>query len=138
MKREKIAVGDVALVPTGIGRAIPAKVLYVSSYFKDVILLALYRSVVAHGTGLPEFPDPPALLVYTSQTPILRGRWPKVGHRPVSDGERGLAKRIVAGDVWLGDECLGPASPEDTKLLPKMLVAGAGLVEKKAVSLASK
>jgi hypothetical protein len=136
MKRLKVTVGDIALVPTGDGRAIPAKVIYASSYFKDVILLALYRSVATEGEPIPTL-ESPALLIYTSQAPISKGRWPKAGYAQVNDQERHLAKRIVAGDVWLADECLGPASVEDHRTLPKMVVAGAGLVEERAASLAA-
>jgi hypothetical protein len=54
-----------------------------------------------------------------------------VGNLPLRQNEVGVAKRIVAGDVWLEDQNLGRPSDKEIKNLPKMLVLGATVVEKK-------
>jgi hypothetical protein len=96
-----------------------------------------YKAVVAKECP-KSLPTVLSLLVYTSQDPVLKKRWISIGHQPLLTGQNGLAKRIVAGDVWLDDQHLGPASEVDRRDLPQMDVLGAGLVEKKAANVTAK
>jgi hypothetical protein len=48
----------------------------------------------------------------------------------LTENEKSASLRIVAGDVWLEDEHLRAATPEDLNSLLTMSVAGAVLVEK--------
>jgi hypothetical protein len=137
VKRRALDVGDIVLIPAG-KVCVPAKVLYRSNYFKDLVLLGLYAVAARLGEVPSEPLSRPAVLVYTSQQPALKGRWVLDGRQPLSEDERGRARRIVGGDVWLNDECLGPASEAEMKQLPRMQALGAALVEKKAASLAVK
>ena len=67
--------------------------------------------------------------VYTGAQAVGR-RWPVLGRCALKEDERSASLRIVAGDVWVADEHLRPATSEDLKSLSTMSVAGAALVEK--------
>ncbi|WP_146249910.1 MULTISPECIES: hypothetical protein [unclassified Pseudomonas] len=134
MSSQKTTVGDIVLIPITEGFR-PAKVLYVSQRYKDTILLGLYATCVS-AQQLPEpLADTFALLLYTSRAPVQKQRWPRVGHEALRESQTRLDLRVVAGELWQGDEHLGVASAEQRKILPEMLVMGAGLVEKKAAAL---
>ena len=135
MKRRKISAGDLFLVPVGNGY-LPGKVLFASSYFRGVIQVALYRVEIANATDFDALPEEHAALFYTGRDPIVSGCWPWVATLARSERDASMSARIVAGDVWVGDRCLGPASEEDRAALPKMLILGASLVEKMAAALA--
>ena len=131
----KIKVGDLIAIPSGAYVGL-AKVIYVSSYFRQVVLLKLYR--VAFQEQERHFPcaEASANLYYTSSGPIFTGRWTVTGFEPMSECECLLSRRIVASDIWVGDECLGQASEHDLETLPKMLVYGFKLIEKAVARLA--
>lgn len=134
MSKKTVQVGDIALIPVG-NEFVPAKVLYLSSYFKNLILLGIYNkkqgSIEMPSVLSDEFVE----LLYTSQEPILKKRWFHVGHEALRAGQKGLAKRIVGGDIWLEDQNSGSACDLDMGTLPPMQVLGAGLVEKKAAKI---
>jgi len=135
MAKKDVEVGEIVLVPVDNGEYRLGKVLYLSQRYKDVILLALYNVTVAEATLPLSLPPEHSLLVYTSQVPIQKKRWLSVGGGELRENEKGLARRIVGGQVWLEDQELGPAGEKDNRTLPRMQVLGAGLVEKKARSL---
>jgi hypothetical protein len=112
------------------------KVLYLSHEFKNVVLLGLYDLTLAEPFLPSTWPSRFYEKVYTSQRMIQDGDWPIVGFEALKDEEKGVARRIVGGEVWLDDQELGTATKEDWAHLPKMLVAGAGLVEKDARTIA--
>ncbi|MGC5704037.1 hypothetical protein J4P02_27930 [Pseudomonas sp. NFXW11] len=126
--------GDIVLIPISEGFR-PAKVLYVSQRYKDTILLGLYASSVTTRQLPDALADTFALRLYTSKAPVHKQRWHWVGHETLRESQTGLDLRIVAGELWQGDQHLGMASPEQRKHLPEMLVMGAALVEKKAASI---
>jgi hypothetical protein len=108
----------------------PAKVLFCSKRYKSVILVAFgdgSRREAQAGDFNPTAFD--GQRVYTGAQAVGR-RWPVLGHCALTEDEKSASLRIVAGDVWLADEHLRPATPEDLKSLPTMSVAGAALVEK--------
>jgi hypothetical protein len=134
MKKKRVQIGDVVLIPAK-DNYVPGKVVYVSKYFKNVILLGLYRKLIK-GKIMPKtLPGAFFKLVYTSQEPILKGRWEVVGNESPMLSQAGLTKRIVGGEVWIDDECIAPATDADFKSLPKMSVWGAGLVEDEVAEL---
>jgi hypothetical protein len=98
--KAKVHIGDVVLVPAS-GGFILAQVLYVSKRFKNVILLGMCSALTVEKKLPLELPSQFSALLYTSQEPITKGRWSVVGDMPLSDEDRALSKRIVAGDVWL-------------------------------------
>lgn len=132
MKKD-VLVGDVVLIPAAGGFAV-AKVLYLSHYYKNVVLLGIAKHKVQdlNFTSAPRDFD---ARLYTSQVPIQEGRWSVVGNLPLTQKEVGMAKRIVAGDVWLEDQNLGPPSEQEMSSLPKMLVLGASVVERRATEI---
>lgn len=128
MARSRIAEGDLFLVPGG-GSTAPAHVEFCSSYFRRVILVKLYLTL----RGAESVPPPPGaefVLYYTSADSITRGGWERVGHLSVTEEDRALSRRIVGGEVWEEDRCLGPASEEDSAALPQMLTFDFRLIEK--------
>lgn len=126
--------GDIVLIPISEGFR-PAKVLYVSQRYKDTILLGVYATCVATRQLPDELADTFALRLYTSKAAVRKQRWHRVGHEALRETQTGLDLRIVAGELWQGDQHLGVASPEQRKNLPEMLVMGAALVEKKAAAI---
>ena len=100
-KKKNVSVGELALIPIGDDNFIPAKVLYLSRFYKDVVLLGLF-ALKQTGRDLHEalLPSEPSLTVYTSQVPITKGRWKSTGIvQPLNEREKGKAKRIVGGSV---------------------------------------
>ncbi|MGH8049805.1 MAG: hypothetical protein ACREPB_03995 [Arenimonas sp.] len=126
----ELNVGDMIAIPSGERFGL-AKVIYVSEFFRNVILLRLFRTTY-RDPNVKEFPDAEALadLYYTSSDPVTEGRWAKIGVQQILTSENLMSKRTVGGDVWIGDEHFGPASEQDLEELPKMLTYGYRLVEK--------
>ncbi|WP_025130696.1 hypothetical protein [Pseudomonas sp. PH1b] len=134
MSTRQTTAGDILLIPISEGFR-PAKVLYVSQRYKDTILLGLYATRVTIQQLPNELADSFALRLYTSKAPVQRQRWHWVGHEALRESQTGLDLRVVAGELWQGDQHLGTASPEQRRGLPEMLVMGAALVEKKAAAI---
>lgn len=55
--------------------------------------------------------------------------WTLLASTPVTLEDERMSKRIVAGEVWIGDTPLGPIDSPDERL-PKMLVHGCALLRK--------
>jgi hypothetical protein len=135
MYKKQVSVGDIALIPVR-DFFVPAKVLYLSNYFKHVILLGIYKLKQSEKTMPSALPENFADLLYTSQEMILKKLWPRVGHEALLPGQQGLSERIVGGDIWVEDECVRPASKQDYELLRQMGVCGMGLVQEIAAEIA--
>jgi hypothetical protein len=132
LTKKKVELGGLYAIP-GDGQFGLAKVIYVSKYFRDVILIRLYKKAYAELSGMAhELPaeDADSALYYTGAGVIRAGSWPYLGVQPVSDKERALSKRIVGGGVWIEDNHIGPASDEEMSSLKKMSVYSYDLVEK--------
>jgi hypothetical protein len=115
--------GDVFLVPIGRRQYCPVKVLYVSEYFKNVMLVGAYKAIVDAKVMPQRLPRSFGATIYS----VVRGaekdgKWIKVGTKPVLAREKRLSTRIVGGDVWVEDTCLGPPSLEERKTLPRMRI----------------
>lgn len=139
MGKVKVRCGDVVAIPAGGGRRIAAKVLFLSKRNKDVALFALTdREVDAQqGISAVSWADY-KLFLYSSAVPVNRGDWHIVGYLPLSEEEAGASRRVVGGELWVGDEYLGPASPVDSTELPQMDVLGLRLLERMAERLLDK
>ena len=131
MSRKNVDIGEIILIPV-VNGFVPAKVLYLSQRYENVILLGVFNFRTVVKERPQKLPEHFGIMLYTSQDPILKKRWITVGQEQLLTSQKGLAKRIVAGEVWLEDQSLGPASEVDRQTLPHMDVLGAGLVEKKA------
>ena len=128
MKRgEEIEVGDLVEVPAGKKGSVTAAVLYVSSHFKDVILLGFCELQV--GGGPCRLSDQ---YFYTEVSAIKRGRWKLIKNGYAAPVDPSVSTRIVGGEVWTGDQKVRDATSVDRKDLPKMRVAGPVLMERRA------
>lgn len=128
---KRVAAGDVVLIPVPNGGFGVTKVLYASRYFKNVILLGVYKLKLFQ-VKMPEVLPQEFVLphIYTGNQGIGEGcMWPRVGNVGVTDSENAMSLRVVAGHVYLGDECIRAATREDERTLPFMGVAGQLLVE---------
>ena len=116
--------GDIFTIPLEDGREALCRVLYASSYFKDVVLLGCY------GCSLPtaeQVDANPKVMMYTGWSKA----WSVIGHKPVDSHERTFSRRIVAGDVWEGDKHMGQATEAELTSLPKMEVFGHRILARK-------
>lgn len=128
--KNRVIVGDIYAIPAK-GRFAFGKIIYASEYFQDLILVRFFEKAFTSADEKPEdLSSLPSRGIYTGIDSIKGGDWRKVGFALVSEEERTMSKRIVAGDVWIEDKCLGEASDTDLATLPKMLVLGSRLVEK--------
>ncbi|WP_137940096.1 hypothetical protein [Chitinivorax sp. B] len=132
--KKNISVGMVIGIPVS-GGSVVGKVLYVSEYFKDLILLGVCKILTERDVMPQILPDEFDLYLYTTQDPIRKGKWAELGFDALRESQKGKALRIVADEVWLDDECIRKVSAEDRVELPKMLALGSILVEKKAAKL---
>jgi hypothetical protein len=107
-----------------------AKVLFCSKRYKNVVLVAFSDILIVEpGVGALVPTAFTGQRVYTGAQAIGE-RWPVIGQSALTEDEKSASLRIVAGDVWLADEHVRPATHEDLKSIPAMSVAGAALVEK--------
>ena len=134
-RKPPVAAGDLIAIPVECG-FVPAKVLFVSSYFKDVVLLSIASRRVSNVVEVEQAaPVEHDRLHYTRAAPFRNGRWNVVARQEIMPPEHALSRRIVAGDVWLGDEHLGPADDDELRTLAQMLVHGEKLIEKYAANV---
>jgi hypothetical protein len=111
-----------------------AKVLFCSKRYRDVILIAFSDRLSGAQKNVEFVPaEFNGQRAYTAAQIIRSGRWPVLGHCALTELEKNASLRIVAGDVWLQDERLRPATAHDLDSIPAMDMAGAALVEKWAI-----
>lgn len=133
----KIEAGTIISIPIDDSLAI-GKILYVSSYFKRTMLLKVYIALVDQGSDYHAVIDSQAFeLFYTGTVLAEKGKWPSLGFENLTEEELHCSKRIVGGDVWLLDECLGPATDHEFSTVPKMRVYNVNAIEQKVALLAS-
>jgi len=132
LSKKQVELGGLYAIP-GVDKFGLAKVIYVSKYFRDVILIRLYKEAYASLDDMgQESPtqDADSVLYYTGGGAIKAGSWRYLGGQPVSEKERALTKRIVGGGVWIEDNHIGPAADADMSNLKQMSVHAYKLVEK--------
>lgn len=113
------------------GRTVFGKVVYTSEYFRDLILVRLFERTFSSDAVVPgDLEVIPSRGIFTGVDSIKAGAWKHVANHPLSEHDQKMSRRTVAGDVWVGDKHVGPASDEDLARLPKMLVMGSRLVGK--------
>jgi hypothetical protein len=107
------------------------RLVYLSKYFKRVVLVALYdESGVAAPSDLLN--KAPLAHYYTGLGALMPDQgWEHIGTTPALVGDRLASRRIVGGDVWEEDERLGPARPDDEASLPSMAVYGSAILGEK-------
>lgn len=119
MKRIKVTEGDIILIPTRTGDYGVAKVIFASHHWRNVILLGIYKAVVSKIETPASLPEVFATsCVFTGSQRIKLGEWPIVARTRVTDSEKEMTRYFDSDDVWIGDQRLGKASPEEKKRLP--------------------
>jgi hypothetical protein len=130
VKKTRLKRGDVLRLSFDGGAVAAVRVVYVSSYFKQLVLVALFD-----GANVSDAADvlskTPLAQFFTGRDSLLPDQgWEQVGSTPPLVTDRASSRRLVAGDVWVEDECLGPADGADQNL-PNMLVYGSSILRKK-------
>ena len=122
--KRNAASGDILAIDVPHLGCVIAKVLYTSRFFKDVMLNGTYGMRPGiHVAAIPT--QSPSLLLYTATTCVRKqAHWNIIGTQDVSARERQLSQRIVAGEVWVEDTELRPATRTDRRCLPEMGVLG--------------
>lgn len=130
-------VGAYLAIPAG-DKPLLAKVIFASSYFRNVIALKLFvGSSAEEPLDFTKVEGMPFEVHYTGAQPIRSKRWNLVGKGDVTNLERELTRRTAGGEIWIEDNHLGPAIDADLRKLPEMSVKGATLIEKYAANLSS-
>ena len=112
----KVTDGMIVSIPCNDTYSI-GKVLYTSQYFKNVMLLKIFRTSFENKPDYNEsIKTEPFELFYTGTNLIKIGIWENIAIEKVSSEEKAQNKRIVGGDVWLADECLSAATDNDLKI----------------------
>jgi hypothetical protein len=130
VKKTRFKRGDVLRRDLDGGAVAVVRVVYVSSYFKQLVLVSLFD-----GANVREPSDVlsqrPVAQFFTGRDSLQEEEgWEQIGSTPPSVTDRASSRRILAGDVWVEDECLGPAEGADLSL-PNMLVYGSRILRKK-------
>lgn len=130
IKKTGAEVGSIYAIPGG-GKYAFAKVIYLSNYFKNLMLIRFFeKSFSAAEMPVEPLDSLPNHGIYTGTDSIKKGAWIYICTMNVTDTERVMSRRLVGGDVWVGDEHLGSDSAEETSSLPNMDVFGYRLIEK--------
>lgn len=109
--------GDLYAVPLADGQIVLCRVLYKSKRFKHVALVGCYGKIIEkipHNeqikSGLLSMP------LYTTVQPRQIPSWIFLENHRILEQERLMSRRLVGGEVWLGDEHLGPPKKCDKNL----------------------
>lgn len=133
----KMTEGAIISIPLDDSHVI-CKILYLSSYFKNTALFKVFTKRLASDEDYKSLLASLDFELFYSGTKLIQnGNWSILGVEPVSPAELECNRRIVGGDVWLADECLGSASDDQIKELPKMKVYNVSYIEQKASKFAN-
>lgn len=132
MSKQRLEAGALFAVPGAAGSVFGlTKVIFVSAYYKNVMLIRLFPERAADPTALPiPAPEAQSALYYTGVDSIKRGNWIPLGKQAVTAEELAMTKRVSAREVWIEDTHLGPATEEDMRTLKSLDVHGYGLIAK--------
>ncbi|WP_458071761.1 hypothetical protein [Rhodanobacter sp. BL-MT-08] len=111
---------DIFTISLQDGREALCRILYESSYFKNVVLIGCYGVRSDNFSTTEQVSVSPKAMMYTGWSKT----WPVIGHEPMASHEGILSRRIVAGDVWEGDRHMGQATETELASLSKMEVYG--------------
>jgi hypothetical protein len=127
--------GDLYAVPLADGQTVLCRVLYKSTYFKHVALVGCYgrlNETIPYNeqikSGLLGMP------LYTTVQPRQIPSWIFLENHSVLEQEHLMSRRLVGGEVWLGDDYLGPPKKCDENL-EHMDVYGERLFLKKLANI---
>ena len=127
----RVREGDLYAVALGDGLEALCRVLYKSSYFRNVVLMGCYGLAGREGACSEKALSLISPPTYTGCEKKVTASWRLISTRDLSTEEKNLSKRIVGGSVWIGDSHIGPASAVESSTLPKMSVYASKLFIKK-------
>ena len=104
--------GDIVEISLPEGKKIVGKILYLSDYFRDVI-----------GAVFP-IDGGPFEVQYTNLKAAKHYGWKVIENHDLTPDDLEKTRRIVGGEVFIGDKMIRSATDDDRKFLPKMLVKG--------------
>jgi hypothetical protein len=119
--------GEILSIPFEDGREALCRILYASTYFKNVVLIGCYGARSDKFSTNKLITTGPKVALYTGWSKA----WAIIGYEPVAEHEISLSRRIVAGDIWEGDRHLGKATDGELASLPKMEVYGQRILLKR-------
>lgn len=122
--------GDIVEIPLRDGRTAYGWILHVSRYFSGTMGFVVLKVCRDSKPGdlktlcmnLKEVP-PPGLL-YTGTKAAKYYKWQAISSCAVKDDDMLLTKRLVGGDVYVGDIRVGAASALELATLKPMMVSG--------------
>ena len=122
--------GRLITIPTDTGVGL-AKVLFCPAREKDTVLLKIFEKSVSPMLAVTEEDFGGDFeLRYARAHALKSGAWPVFRDQGVDTGDFEMTKRISGGEVWIGDEHIGPASDVEERSVQKMLIYGERLIEK--------
>lgn len=127
----KPAVGNIIAIPVADAWAV-GKILYISSYFKNVMLIKIYKDAIAPDRDYQKALQSKKFeLFYTGTNLLKNGQWETLGNDSLTADESKAATRVVGGEVWYLDECVRPATEHDMATLGNMRVYNVNVIEGK-------
>ncbi len=132
---KKVSAGDLIAIPAYSGKCVLGKTLFVSKYYKNVVLLRLW-SVDVHKIGVEVDKRPTnSFLFFTTQGEIKDGEWEIIGNEKLNAEEPEMLRYYSAGSIYLGHERIGSVTNDDRRCLLKLSVKGYGLVQEEAATI---
>lgn len=138
LSKTKLRAGDVILVPVADDGFAIAKVLFVSKAFRQMMIVGVATDRTVDATWKPgALPAAFPLTLFTDTSPLenpakvaLRtGPWLLVGHDPAPIPAE-ATHRIVAGEVYEGDQPLRAATPADQERYRVQSIGGPLVAER--------
>ena len=128
---KKNLLGSVYAIRSG-GRIGVVKLIFLSARYRNMIAIRLFDGAYLDGEAtrirIPAATDPSTIL-YTASDVISARKWEFLQVQEVTENERMMTKRIVAGNLWQEDTPIGPAMEIDYSKYPKQLICGYKLVD---------
>ena len=118
-----VSQGDLFSVPLNENVAALCRVAFASEYFKDVILVTVHGYSAPETDAVEQANTPIRAKVYCSSVSLQRGVWAYLANTPAKPEDKEISRRIVGGDVWVGDQHIGPPNRLEGNL-PQMDVYG--------------
>ena len=116
MARRLVRAGDIFSLPLGGNSAALCRVVFTSTYFKQVILISVHGPIDFARAPEMQARDPALVMLYCSSASLSKGDWAWLTSSPTTAEDRAHTRRIVGGSVWLGDEHLGLPQEADLEL----------------------
>jgi len=126
----KTLAGSTLIIPAATGFGL-AKVIFESERYVNTIGIKLFQKRFRDRSQIEGADFQGGFDVYyTSGYGLTRGDWVIFGAEDVTDEERALTKRIIAGSLWVEDTHLGVATEDDYATVDRFIAKGYKLIEK--------